>query len=414
MNPSSQPSPSDRRVTGRIADTTLQAAASVKEVPALQPEQMAKAQELALRIAPSNHQIVLSFGDQIQRGVADFSTKVLDSVSLAETGRVGELLTGLQTTVRGMDPEVLKGPTTLVSKLFSLLPWAQKVQDRIDGFVTRHQTLRPTLEKFEHTLGLEQGKATIAIEQVQELAVQNREYLQALQIAKVAMIIASNSAAVAYEHRRTSLGQSAEMSELQDLKRNWDDLQRLDRRLFAIEASIALANTNDIQMGRVQEMLLLNAEALGEARDVMIPAWRTNIALAITLLNARSQLELVNAFRKMTDDLLGGTADLVAEIESNQADMQKRTFVAAEVIARVNSTMAQGIEAALTKQMDAKQARDEGLKTIAASQERLAQAMRQAGTALVATSATTASPAPALPVDLAASLLDRARSDIRH
>ena len=387
-------------------EAKFEVALTQRKLPKLDEKQLVQAQDLSQKIDPSNAQMVLSFGEKIQTKTADYSNQVLSKISLADSGEVGKLLLGLQKTVQSINPSSIAAPNSWTERVARW--FGPSVEARVADYCAQHEKVGPTLQKFDTDLGIEKEKAWLSIEQLDLMKIGNSELIEALNITRGALILATNNTALRYEEDRKALSNEADMSEAAKLKNKWGQLQRMDRRLYAIEASIALAQTNAAQMDRLQELLSYNAEVLNEARVVMIPAWSTQIGLAITALRSKDQLEVVNAFRKLTDEILEGNADLITEIESVQGDMQKRTFVAAEVIVRINDKMAKGIGEVLTKQLEAKAARDTGLKQIHESQERLAAAMRDAGRQMFEQSSLNISSKPASSYDITQDLLPSA------
>ena len=398
----------ERPLPGRIGLLDLKPAPETRIVPHLSENEKQQAEQLAGQLNVNSPHLVLTFGEKAQTAVASVSSTLLSSTSMADSGKAGQLLGDLQETVGAIDTSTLKGATHWLGKLIQRLPFVgSTAKDRIDSFVARHEKVQPVLQKMESLLHLEQGKATVSSEQIDTMVAENRVFLKAVGIAQAAMIIAENRLAESYEQKREELvaNGSQDLAEITELKSMWENLQRLDRRVYALEASTALAATNEVQMRRVQEMLNFNAEALQEARVVALPNWRANMALAVTALQATDQAAMINAFRQMSDQLVQGTSNLLSELEGTQANMQRRTFIAAEIIAQVNHQLASGISESIKKQIEAKQARDEGLKLIQESQRVLADAMRGSGTELVQTSVLNISSKPG-ESDLAASLLE--------
>jgi uncharacterized protein YaaN involved in tellurite resistance len=398
----------ERPLPNHLGLLDLKPAPETRIVPRLSDSEKQQAEQLAGQLNVNSPHLVLTFGEKAQTAVASVSSTLLSSTSMADSGKAGQLLGQLQETVGAVDTSTLRGASHWFGKLVQSLPFfGSTAKDRIDTFVARHEKVQPVLQKMESLLHLEQGKATVSSEQIDTMVAENRLFLKAVSVAQAAMIIAENRLAESYEAKRQELvaSGSQDLSEITELKGMWENLQRLDRRVYALEASTALAATNEVQMRRVQEMLNFNAEALQEARVVALPNWRANMALAVTALQANDQAEMINAFRQMSDQLVQGTSNLLAELEGTQANMQRRTFIAAEIIAQVNHQLATGISSSIKKQIEAKQARDEGLKLIQESQRVLADAMRGSGTELVQTSALDISSKPG-EMDLAASLLE--------
>lgn len=380
---------------------------TIRPVPRLSEQDLTVARELSAKLDHKDPRQVLMFGDQVQSRVAEFSDSLLGNASIGESGRVGELLGALKGQIQQIDPQDLKGSPSIIGRMLEMLPWASSVQEKISSMVTRHEKIKPAIDKISEDLGLEEQKVGITLEQLGELERENRQYITSLRVVKAALTLALNDATGSYEELRKQVQGSDDPLEISEVRRDWDNLQRMDRRLYAIEASLALANTNDSQVGRLRETLMYNAETLAEARTIMLPAWKTNMSLAITALQARDQAELVEAFRRMTDDLLTNTGDLIGSIESQQASMQQRTFVSAEVIARVNEQIATSIDSVLDKQRDAKKIRDEGIRLITESQQKLIAAMKDSGEKLVEATGTNVSLLPAREYDISAELLQK-------
>lgn len=376
-----------------------------KALPHLNPQYHEKAKALAEQIDPSDARLVLNLGGQAQERLAEFSSTVMEQTKLAEAGNTGVLLGQLLTLVRRISPESLSGPTGAAYYFAKLLPWGESLQQRIDGFTEKHTSMKPAIAFLSSALSKEHEIAIQGIDRVKILRDENTSYTEALLITRYALALALNKAATSFEEARLKISSNADMSELGALRRKWNDWDRLDRRSLAIEASLTLANTQQVNLSRIEEMLEYNCETLQEARRYMIPTWNAGIMAAITTLKAKDQVEMVEAFRSMNDQLVEGTADLIAETEAAQSNMKKRTFIAAEVVARVNDKIAASITNQLSVQRDAKIARAEQLKLMIDSQGRVIDAMRSAGQELVATTGAGNS-VQASTADLAANLLE--------
>lgn len=355
----------------------------LRPIPALAEPQQQQAMILAQKLDITQPRQVLNFGESVQSQVTQFSESLLENTSIADSGQVGKLLTALREQIVKIDPKELTGPQKGVAWLIDKL-WGPSSQSRIDNVVSQHQSIKPVIAQIGTDLGIEAQAVDISLDQLSEIEQQNASYVQALNVVKAALSIRYNEAIEDFRaDQKEAAGQSTDIARVSATRNQWETIQRIDRRLYALEASLALAHSSETQIDRLRDILTYNLETIGEARQVMLPAWRIKIGLAITALKAKDQAQMMDGFRKLTDELLGGTADAIAEIEELQTGMQKRTFASAEVIARVNDQLAASIETTLTRQLEAKEARDAGIRLIKDSQDRVVDAMKRSNQALL-------------------------------
>ncbi len=356
----------------------------LKVIPELAEPQHNQALVLAQKLDITQPRQVLNFGESVQSQVTSFSESLLENTSIADSGAVGKLLTQLREQVLKIKPEELTGPQKGLPWLWDRL-FGPNSQSRIESVVSQHESIKPVIVKIGNDLGIEAEAVDIALDQLSEIEVQNRSYIQALTVVKAALSIRYNEALEDFKDRQRETVESGarDITKVSETRNQWEALQRIDRRLYALEASLALAHSSETQIDRLRDMLTYNLETIGEAQQIMLPAWRVKIGLAITALKARDQAEMMNGFRELTDQLLSGTADALTEIETLQTGMQKRTFASAEVIAKVNDALASSIESTLMKQLEAKAARDAGITLIKESQDRVVEAMKKSNQALL-------------------------------
>lgn len=373
----------------------------LRQIPTLAEPQQQQALILAEKLDITKPKQVLSFGESVQSQVAEFSESLLANTSIAESGKVGELLLALKSQIEKIDPEELKGPQTSFGKLLSLIGFGPDAKERTDALVLKHENIKPVLATIAESLGVEAEHVGIALEQLSEIEEQNAAYLQSLGVVKTALTMRYNQAVGDFKQRQAS----TDISQVSETRDRWETLQRMDRRLYALEASLALGYSSETQIDRMRDMLTYNLETISEAKQIMLPAWRTKIGLAITALKAKDQAEMMDAFRSLTDELLGGTADTLSQIEVLQSNMQKRTFASAEVIAKINHQLADSINTALERQKEAKVARDAGIKLMQESQELVVQAMKRSNEALLGSNILDTAPS-IKSYDIAAGLLE--------
>jgi uncharacterized protein YaaN involved in tellurite resistance len=360
----------------------LQPAKAAPALPRLSEQALVKAQELSRRIDLRQSTQVLTFGDVAQQQISSFSDSLLQQVRMKDAGESGQLLLELQTHLKELNPSSL----TEARKLLGLIPGFDTVASRIERFLANYQKLAPTITDIETRLERERIEAIGDINKMDQLALENEKYKDALQVAIAAAILAIERCSAEYEKRRIELKNSEDIREIGELRQMWNQLQAMDRRVYALRLSLSLAETATVQIQKIKEIVGYAAESLGDARSQMIPAWKQQMSMAVTLLRSKKQLGIVQEARQLTDRMILGNAEMAGQLEMAILEMQKRGFVDAQVLVKVNDALAQQIQNVQQKQIEAKQARAESIQVIVESQRRLVESMKGANQELVATS----------------------------
>lgn len=361
----------------------LQPAKPLPALPKLTALALAKAKELAQRIDLGQSAQILTYGEAAQQQVTSFSDTLLQQVRMKDAGESGQLLLELQAHLKELNPSSL----TEARKLLGLIPGFDTMANRIERFLANYQKLAPTISDIESRLERERIEAIGDISKMDQLAQDNEKYKDALQVAIAAAIIAMDNFAAVYEKRRIELKNSEDIREIGELRQMWNQLQAMDRRVYALRLSLSLAETATVQIQKIKEIVGYAAESLGDARSQMIPAWKQQMSMAVTLLRSKKQLGIVQEARQLTDRLILGNAEMAGQLEMAMLEMQKRGFVDAQVLVRVNDALANQLQTVQQKQIEAKQARDESIQVIVESQRRLVEAMKGANQDLVSTPA---------------------------
>lgn len=337
----------------------------------LTESQREKAQQLAEQIDASDPQFVINFGSSAQTKIAEMVGESSTN-TLAESGAAGKLLLIVKQhtqeitkdDVESINPSGFpKSFSQLTSRVVNALPFIGKnLEQRIEEFALKKETVANTLSSIAQDLQVESNVSMALVEQLGELTARNREYYDDLKIIKGALAIALEREKKTLESLRNDMTSSNDQYELTRLTEKNDEIERLERRMDAIEKSLALAVLHRAEIAKVKEILIYNAEALQEAHSVMIPMWNMNIELILTLLKTNDQQRIIQELRTTSDQLGLQAAELIKKLDDAQWSMKERTFVAAEVVALGYDRMREGIEAHISRIENVRQKRDEGQK----------------------------------------------------
>ena len=99
-----------RKQRGQAADVPAEETPDTlkEQITLLTPDERRKVEELKEQIDLTDSQMLMQYGSGAEQNIADFSENILNNVRNKDTGYIGELMTGLVTSVQGLDFESLE------------------------------------------------------------------------------------------------------------------------------------------------------------------------------------------------------------------------------------------------------------------------------------------------------------------
>ena len=107
-----------------------------EQITALTPAEREKVEEIKEQIDLTDSQMLMQYGSGAKQNIADFSENILNNVRNKDTGYIGELMTGLVTSVQGLDFESLE-------KESGIMGIFKKAEAKVKRFMMQY-------EKLEH------------------------------------------------------------------------------------------------------------------------------------------------------------------------------------------------------------------------------------------------------------------------
>ncbi len=290
------------------------------------------------------------YGDEAQRGVAEFADTVLRTTLNRDAGAVGDLLTGLIGTVNRLEPGTL-AKRGLLDRLWG------GARGRLLRFKERFSSLSAQVERVALELERCGDGLRRDIAMLDGLFARNLAQMRDLE----AYIVAGE--AVVAEARGRQLPEmeadaraAAKGADGQFLTQQAADLaqavERLERKVHDLKLSRTIAMQAMPQIRLVQNGDAALVEKLQSSIQTTIPAWKNGMTIALAIHRQDEALRLQRAVSDTTNTLLRENAErLKAGRVGIERDAQ-RGIVDVETLTAVNRQFVETIDAVLAVQRD--------------------------------------------------------------
>ena len=304
------------------------------EIDTLSPEEQAAVREFAKQIDITDSTLVLNYGSNAQKNIADFSAQALDKVRTKDLGEVGDMLSGLVSQLHGLseDPAQAKG----IKKLFrSTTRTIRDLKNKYDKAEANVDEITAALDQHWITL----NKDIVTMDQMYEL---NQAYFKELTM----YIIAGKLRAK--ELRETALPElikKAEDSGLPEDAQAANDyaalLGRFEKKIHDLELTRMISVQMGPQIRLIQNNDALMAEKIQTAIVNTIPLWKSQMVIAMSLQHSQQAMEATHQVSEVTNELLKknaaalhtGSVAVAQESERGIVDLETLTQTNQELIA---------------------------------------------------------------------------------
>lgn len=296
------------------------------------------------------------YGDEAQRGVAEFADTILHATLNKDSGAVGDLLTDLIGTVKRLDPASLE-KTGLLDRLWG------GAKARLLRFKEQFSTLGAQVERIALELERRSDDLRRDIAMLDGLFARNLAQMRELEayIAAGEQVIAETrrERLPALEARARAAG--TETSEGPLLAQQAADLaqsvERLERKVHDLKLSRTIALQAMPQIRLVQNGDAALVEKLQASLATTIPTWKNGMTIALALHRQDEALRLQRAVSDTTNALLRANAE---RLKAGRAGIERevqRGVVDVETLSAVNRDFLETIDAVLAIQREGRDKR---------------------------------------------------------
>lgn len=320
-----------------IAPAAATEKAVTEKVSALSAEDQKKVDDLARQIDFTQSGIEQTFGADAQRGMADFSDRVLEKTRSKDAGQAGELLRELVVTV---DDSSLSGVKkvpiigTIAVKVEQVRREYQKVVPQVDEIVGQLESSRA---QMINDIALYDQLYDQSVAQYKQLKIYVAAGAQALADFRADQLPALEAQAAASSDPMAGQVLKDFKSKLDRFEKHLDDLDRIS--LVALQACP--------QIKILQNADATIADKIQTTITTTIPLWKSQMVIALGLENQRKAIELQQKVDDVTNRLLRENAEqlhqgAVAAEKANQrgvVDVDTLQHVNDELIATLKDTL---------------------------------------------------------------------------
>ncbi len=304
------------------------------DIDSLSPAEQAAVREFAKKIDITDSSVVMSYGANAQKNIADFSAQALETVRTKDLGEVGEMLTNLVGQLQGLNTDGLdaKGLKKIFTKAARSI---SDLKSRYDKAEVNVDKITATLDQHYITL----NKDIVTMDKMYEM---NQAYFKELTMYIIAGKLRIQELR---ENDLPELVKKAEESSLPEDAQAANDFASLIGRFEKKVHDLELTRMICVQMGPQIRMIQNNdslmAEKIQTAIANTIPLWKSQMVLAMSMYHSQQAMEASHNVSEVTNELLKknasslhtGSVAVAQEAERGIVDIETLTQTNAELIA---------------------------------------------------------------------------------
>lgn len=346
------------------------------------PKHFEKAREIMSGLDFSRSQAILGFGVGDQKGLVDFTDSVLKQVRAGDAGPTGQLMSDLKGRI--MDLDVGSLPKSTGSRLSSIIGgipviggWLASQIDAARAFMRRYESVKLQIDQITRKLDAEKTNQIEHLNRLDTLYDRNEEYFDALEMVIAAGEMKMQEMEAEFERKRQELSAqvNTDAKDFQNLKDFGDRIQSLDRRLYNLKLARTSAITSGPTIRVAQEGSKALVEMIQESILMMIPEWKKQLVIAISLFDQKQAMAMIDETREMTNNLMMSTAEMLGETQSSIKKAQGEGFVKIETLQKMTETLIHTIDDGIRMDVENRKKRVEGIEKLADVEQKLKEAL---------------------------------------
>ena len=321
----------------------------VEELDVLTPEEKKMVADFAAKIDLRSSNAILQYGAGAQKKIADFSESALENVKTKDLGEVGDMLAGVVTELKSFDEEEEeKGIFGFFKKGGNKLANMKAKYDKAEVNVNR---ICDALEGHQIQL----MKDIAMLDKMYEL---NTTYFKELSMyiaagkKKLQDVATTELPELEAKAARSGLPEDAQaVNDLNALCNRFEkkihDLELTRTISLQMAPQIRLVQSNDTVMSEKIQSTLVNT----------IPLWKSQMVLAIGVVNSSRAAKAQREVTDMTNELLRKNAEKLKLATVETAKESERGIVDIETLKATNESLISTLDEVMKIQQEGKEKR---------------------------------------------------------
>lgn len=326
-----------------LTENTGMAANHRNEMMKLTPDELARVEEIRNQINIEDAQTIITYGVGAQREVSSFSDSILREVRNKDSGYIGGILGNLVMKINEVDVNSL-GKDSFWAKI----PVIGNLLSSVRKFITRYEKLSTQIENIAYELDTARVQMLRDITLLDALYNRNLEYMKNLELyiaaGEMKLEELKATALPQLKAKAQETGAPADTQRYNDFQQS---MNRFEKKIHDLKLSRAVSVQAAPQIRLIQHGDQALIEKIQSSILNTIPLWKSQMAMAITMLRQKKALEMQKEVSRTTNELLlknsemlkSSTSGIMKESEKGIVDIETLKKVNAELLATIQDTL---------------------------------------------------------------------------
>lgn len=289
--------------------------------------------DFSQRIDITDNTMIMQYGINAQKKLADFSDSTLEKVKTKDLGEVGDMLSQVVGELREFDGNGEK------KGLFGLF---NKGKNKVEGMISKYEQTETNVNKIAGMLQDHQIRLLKDTSMLDQLFDLNNTYYKELSMyiaaGKEKLHHVKNEEIPALEQKALHSNLPEDAQALKDMTMYYD---RFDKKLHDLELSRMIAIQTAPQIRLLQNSNNLMIEKIQSTLVNTIPLWKNQMVITLGLHHATEAAKTQQAVSDMTNELLKKNADALHSATVETAKESNRSIVDVETLKHTNEQLIQ-------------------------------------------------------------------------
>lgn len=277
--------------------------------------------------------MIMQYGINAQKKLADFSDSTLEKVKTKDLGEVGDMLSQVVGELREFDGNGEK------KGLFGLF---NKGKNKVEGMISKYEQTETNVNKIAGMLQDHQIRLLKDTSMLDQLFDLNNTYYKELSMyiaaGKEKLHHVKNEEIPALEQKALHSNLPEDAQALKDMTMYYD---RFDKKLHDLELSRMIAIQTAPQIRLLQNSNNLMIEKIQSTLVNTIPLWKNQMVITLGLHHATEAAKTQQAVSDMTNELLKKNADVLHSATVETAKESNRSIVDIKTLKHTNEQLIQ-------------------------------------------------------------------------
>ncbi len=289
--------------------------------------------DFSQQIDITDNTMIMQYGINAQKKLADFSDSTLEKVKTKDLGEVGDMLSQVVGELREFDGNGEK------KGLFGLF---NKGKNKVEGMISKYEQTETNVNKIAGMLQDHQIRLLKDTSMLDQLFDLNNTYYKELSMyiaaGKEKLHHVKNEEIPALEQKALHSNLPEDAQALKDMTMYYD---RFDKKLHGLELSRMIAIQTAPQIRLLQNSNNLMIEKIQSILVNTIPLWKNQMVITLGLHHATEAAKTQQAVSDMTNELLKKNADALHSATVETAKESNRSIVDIETLKHTNEQLIQ-------------------------------------------------------------------------